>query len=141
MNEGVLDDELHVKEPKAYPIRLEFDHRFTVWADIIHRNRSLDLLSVPDRQEFESLRERYTNLDLSDRDRLIRRAHKEFIYHVSDVSNFSTILAHRQILLYRIREVESQLNHQLLRYQRIADELHPKSETYIYEHRELQLKR
>lgn len=140
IRDSVLDDEFYQKEATPYPIRLEFDHRFTVWTDIIHRNRSLDLLAVPDRQEFESLRERYTNLDLFDADRLIRRAHKEFIYHSTGATD-TAVVGHRQILLYRIIRVEHQLNRQLLRYQRIADETWAKSDSYVYEHTVKQLRR
>lgn len=133
MDPGVLDDELREREAHPYKIRLEFDRRFKVWVNIIHRNRSFDLLSIQTKGDFESLRERYTSLDIYDSKRLIRRAHKEFVYHSTGASD-SDIVSHRQTLLYRLMIIELELKTQLFRYQRIADEYWDIPHSFIYEH-------
>lgn len=132
MDFGVLDEELRYAKNHPFKVRLEFDHRFRVWQEIIHRNRRQHLEAVFTREEFESLHSRYIELDRLDVVRLKRRAHREFIYHVTDANEFA-IVAYRQILLYRIAELDSEFTVQLLKYDEIGRKWF-KPHTYIYEH-------
>lgn len=128
MELGALDEELFQAKKIEFKVKLEFDHRFKVWDEIIERNRVLHLVASPSKKEFDSLKGRYTDLDIADRDRLIRRAHKEYIYHATDGLD-SAVVGFRQILLYRISQVEFRLITQLLRYKHIKDQKYPDSDT------------
>lgn len=111
-----------LKQAKAHPfkVQLEFDRRFRVWQNIIHRNRRLHLASAPTPEELRSLHGRYKALDIADAARLNRRALKEFDY-ATTLDNLSGCLAHYQILQHRKREIKAQLSYQLSQYERIVD--------------------
>ena len=138
MELGDLDEELFQAKKIEFKVKLEFDHRFKVWDEIIERNRVLHLVAAPSKKEFDSLIGRYTDLDIADRDRLVRRAHKEYIYHATGGLD-SLVVKFRQVLLYRINQVEFRLTIQLLRYKHIKDRKYPDSATVFTIHEQRQV--
>lgn len=133
-----LHNALDYAKEHPFKVRLEFDRRFRVWREIIHRNRKLHLAAAPTKDEFDALRGRYESLDKLDAVRLTRRAHKEYLIATGN-TNPALIVKHRQVLLYRLGEIRYELHWQLSRYAGIAEYWH-QSRSCIYEHRVLLLR-
>lgn len=117
-----LDEEL--KQAKGYPfkVQLEFDRRFRVWRDIIHRNRRLHLASAPTPEELRSLHGRYKALDIADAARLERRAAKEYAdCTYNKERNAWDAIGLRTVYFYRLAAITEQLGYQLSQYERIVD--------------------
>lgn len=120
-SEEILNEMVGKAKDHPFKVRLEFDYRFRVWRDIIHRNRRLHLYTATTPEELRSLIGRYKALDIADAERLQKRAFKEFEY-VSTDNNTYAVLAHYQILKYRSKEIEKQLEYQLMRYELTAQD-------------------
>lgn len=104
-----------------FKVRLEFDHRFKVWIEIIHRNRRLHLRAAPSPEELRSLHERYKALDVADAERLNVRALTEFDYATEGNDNLFMVLGHYQVLQHRKSLIKNQLEYQLSFYERLIE--------------------
>lgn len=118
---GELDEVLRYAKAHPFKVQLDFNRRFRVWQDTIHRNRRLHLASAPTREEFTPLRGRYITLDIRDAERLTRRAEREFGFVLEATLDDALVIKHYQVLLYRKRSIWSELVYQLSRYEWIGE--------------------
>ena len=117
-----LDADLEDAKKHPFKVRLEFDHRFRVWKEIIHRNRRLHLYALHnDPKEQESLTKRYVHLDLYDLARLLRRAKKELLY-IADSPRISriTLILFQNLYHIRVQELGTEIKYQFSQYELIT---------------------
>lgn len=117
-----LNADLNYAKEHPFKVKFEFEHRFKVWKQIIHRNRRLHLSALKlDRKEQEALTKRYVSLDLYDLARLTRRAKKELLY-IADVPEMAqlSLIVFQNLYRYRIQELITEIKYQFLQYESIT---------------------
>ena len=117
-----LDRDLANAKKSPFKVRLEFDRRFKVWRDIIHRNRRLHLTAMQSDQEaLLHLTQRYVSLDLYDLARLSRRAKTEFLA-AADIPSLSrlSLILFQNLYHHRVSNLIEEIKYQLLSYEEIT---------------------
>jgi hypothetical protein len=139
MDDSTIDEMLKQAKMHPFKVRLEFNRRFRVWQDIIHRNRRLHLLAAATPEELRSLHGRYKALDIADAARLSRRADKEYKYQIEgrEYHSFEAI-GFQMVWISRFAAIDAELEYQLSSYERIVDErIIQRSEVRLQEHKQL----
>ena len=139
MDESTIDEMLKQAKMHPFKVRLEFNRRFRVWHDIIHRNRRLHLSAAPTPEELRSLHKRYKALDIADADRLSRRADKEYDYQIEgrEYHSFEAI-GFQMVWISRLAAITAELEYQLSSYERIAEErIKQRSTVRLHEYKQL----
>ena len=139
MDESTIDEMLKQAKMHPFKVRLEFNRRFRVWRDIIHRNRRLQILAAPTPEELRSLHERYKALDIADAERLSRRADKEYDYQIEgrEYHSFEAI-GFQMVWISRLAAITAELEYQLSSYERIAEErIKQRSTVRLQEYKQL----